>query len=83
MAIVVLVLWLFTAGAGFYLLVTSNLGRAHPAAATPAAEPATDFGFRFFGPRGKVEGDGLSEAAGMKTGGELQELRLVLLFLLG
>jgi hypothetical protein len=41
MAIVVLVLWLFTAGAGFYLLVTSNLGRARPAAITPAAEPAT------------------------------------------
>ena len=41
MAIVVLVLWLFTAGAGFYLLVTSNLGRARPAATTPAAEPAT------------------------------------------
>jgi hypothetical protein len=40
MAIVVLVLWLFTAGAGFYLLVTSNLGRARPAAATPAVEPA-------------------------------------------
>jgi hypothetical protein len=40
MAIVVLVLWLFTAGAGFYLLVTSNLGRARPAVATPAAEPA-------------------------------------------
>ena len=40
MAIVVLVLWLFTAGAGFYLLVTSNLGRARPAA--PAlAESAT------------------------------------------
>jgi hypothetical protein len=39
-AIVVLVLWLFTVGAGFYLLVTSNLGRARPAAATPAAEPA-------------------------------------------
>jgi hypothetical protein len=39
-AIVVLVLWLFTAGAGFYLLVTSNLGRARPAATTPAAEPA-------------------------------------------
>ena len=39
MAIVVLVLWLFTVGAGFYLLVTSNLGRARPAAATPAAEP--------------------------------------------
>jgi hypothetical protein len=40
MAIVVLVLWLFTAGAGFYLLVTSNLGRARPAATTPAVEPA-------------------------------------------
>lgn len=37
MAIVVLVLWLFTAGAGFYLLVTSNLGRAHPATTVPAA----------------------------------------------
>ena len=35
MAIVVLVLWLFTAGAGFYLLVTSNLGRARPAASDP------------------------------------------------
>ena len=47
MAIVVLVLWLFTAGAGFYLLVTSNLGRARPAAnapaatASPASAPAT------------------------------------------
>ena len=41
MAIVVLVLWLFTAGAGFYLLVTSNLARARTAATTPAAEPAT------------------------------------------
>jgi hypothetical protein len=41
MAIVVLVLWLFTAGAGLYLLVTSNLGRARPAAMTPASEPAT------------------------------------------
>src|SRR5262245_62174747 len=43
MAIVVLVLWLFTAGAGFYLLVTSNLGRARPAANAPAAtaSPAT------------------------------------------
>ena len=40
MAIVVLVLWLFTAGAGFYLLVTSNLGRARPAAPAQAAEPA-------------------------------------------
>jgi hypothetical protein len=39
MAIVVLVFWLFTAGAGFYLLVTSNLGRARPAVATAAAEP--------------------------------------------
>jgi hypothetical protein len=46
MAIVVLVLWLFTAGAGFYLLVTSNLSRARPAAALsaalPAAQPAPD-----------------------------------------
>jgi hypothetical protein len=33
MAIVVLVLWLFTAGAGFTLLVNSNLGRSHPAPA--------------------------------------------------
>ena len=38
MAIVVLVLWMFTAGAGIYLLVTSNLGRARPAA-NPAHEP--------------------------------------------
>jgi hypothetical protein len=43
MAIVVLVLWLFTAGAGFYLLVTSNLARARPAdqvAAAPGTQPA-------------------------------------------
>jgi hypothetical protein len=40
MAIAALVLWLLTAGAGFYLLVTSNLGRARAAAASPAAEPA-------------------------------------------
>jgi hypothetical protein len=42
MAIVVLVLWLFTAGAGFYLLVTSNLSRARPAQpeALPAQAPA-------------------------------------------
>jgi len=40
MAIVVLVLWLFTAGAGFYLLATSNLGRARPAGAILAARPA-------------------------------------------
>jgi hypothetical protein len=39
MAIVVLVLWLFTAGVGVYLLVTSNLGRARPAAKAQAAEP--------------------------------------------
>jgi hypothetical protein len=38
MAIVVLVLWLFTAGAGFYLLFTSSLSRARPAG--PAAQPA-------------------------------------------
>ena len=40
MAIVVLVLWLFTAGAGFSVLASSNLSRARPAAATPAAGPA-------------------------------------------
>jgi len=43
MAIVVLVLWLFTAGAGFYLLVTSSLGRARTPdlqAAAPAKPPA-------------------------------------------
>ena len=39
MAIVVLVLWMFTAGAGFYLLVTSNLGRARPAQAAAASGP--------------------------------------------
>ena len=37
MAIVVLVLWLFTAGAGFLLLVTSSLGRARSAAPEPKA----------------------------------------------
>jgi hypothetical protein len=43
MAIVVLVLWAFTAGAGFYLLVTSSLGRAgtpDSEAAAPATQPA-------------------------------------------
>jgi hypothetical protein len=40
MAIVVLVLWLFTAGAGFSLLVSGNLGRSRPAApATTAHVP--------------------------------------------
>src|SRR5579862_4693503 len=38
MAIVVLVLWLFTAGAGFYLLFTSNLSRARPAQAPAPAQ---------------------------------------------
>src|SRR5690348_12641274 len=38
MAIVVLVLWLFTAGAGLSLLVSSNLGRSRPA---PVAAEAT------------------------------------------
>ncbi len=41
MAIVVLVLWLFTAGVGFSLLVSSNLSRGRPAVPAPAAEPAT------------------------------------------
>jgi len=36
MAILVLVLWLFTAGAGFTLLVNSNLGRSRP---EPASSP--------------------------------------------
>ncbi len=40
MALVVLVLWLFTAGAGIYLLVTSNLARTRPAGAHPAPAPA-------------------------------------------
>ena len=35
MAVVVLVLWLFTAGAGFSTLLTSNLGRSRPAAEVP------------------------------------------------
>jgi hypothetical protein len=42
MAIVVLVLWLFTAGAGFYLLLTSSLGRARPAGpSAPVPQPAS------------------------------------------
>jgi hypothetical protein len=42
MAIVVLVLWAFTAGAGFYLLATSSLGRARAAApAVARPQPAT------------------------------------------
>ena len=40
MAIVVLVLWMLTAGAGFYLLVTSDLGRARPADAITATKRA-------------------------------------------
>jgi hypothetical protein len=42
MAIVVLVLWLFTAGVGFYLLVTSNLGRTRPAQAPAPAPTVTE-----------------------------------------
>jgi hypothetical protein len=42
MAIVVLVLWLFTAGAGFYLLVTSNLSRARPAQAPSVTSTASE-----------------------------------------
>jgi hypothetical protein len=50
MAVLVLVLWLFTAGAGFSTLLSSNLGRSRPAAEVPlpsdrapatAAAPAT------------------------------------------
>ncbi len=39
MAIVVLVLWLFTAGAGFYLLFTSSLSRARRAGPAPQPTP--------------------------------------------
>jgi hypothetical protein len=39
MAIVVLGLWLLTAGAGFYLLVTSSLGRARAAGSAGAPDP--------------------------------------------
>ena len=35
MAVLVLVLWLFTAGAGFSTLLTSNLGRSRPATEVP------------------------------------------------
>jgi len=35
MAVLVLVLWLFTAGAGFSTLLSSNLGRSRPAAEVP------------------------------------------------
>lgn len=41
MAIVVLVLWVFTAGAGFYLLITSSLGRARPARPSLTNPPPT------------------------------------------
>jgi len=43
MAIVVLVLWMFTAAAGFRLLLTSSLGRARPAG-PPAGSPQPDPG---------------------------------------
>jgi hypothetical protein len=42
MAVAVLLLWALTAGAGFYLLVTSNLRRNRPVAPVPApTAPAT------------------------------------------
>jgi hypothetical protein len=43
MAVAVLLLWALTAGAGFYLLVTSNLRRNRPVAPAPrpSAAPAT------------------------------------------
>jgi hypothetical protein len=43
MAIVVLVLWMFTAGAGLCLLLTSSLGRARPAG-PPVPSPQPDPG---------------------------------------
>lgn len=42
MAIVVLVLWLFTAGAGLYLLVTGDLGHVRPAADAAMAGQVRD-----------------------------------------
>ena len=56
MAIVVLVLWLFTAGAGFYLLVTSNLGRARPA--SPSSAPVIP------GPPSAAEASGAAGLSG-------------------
>jgi hypothetical protein len=41
MAIGVLVLWIFTAGAGFYLLVTSNLRNNQPVPTAPIPQPAS------------------------------------------
>src|SRR6516164_3719150 len=42
MAIVVLVLWLFTAGAGLYLLLSRSLGRARPSSPpAPSPQPAS------------------------------------------
>jgi hypothetical protein len=41
MAIGVLVLWIFTAGAGFYLLITSNLRGNVPVSAPPVPQPAS------------------------------------------
>ena len=40
MAIVVLVLWMFTVTAGFRLLLTSSLGRARPARTSRWHPPA-------------------------------------------
>ncbi len=41
MAILVLVLWAFTAGAGIYLLIKGTLGRPGPSRPAPAPAPAT------------------------------------------
>ena len=64
MAIVVLVLWLFTAGAGFYVLLTSSLGRSRLAGPAPqpprVAQPAS-------GPQPAASGDPPSRRAARRA----------------
>ena len=63
MAIVVLVLWLFTAGAGFSLLVTSNLSRSPPHAA--GSSRRTRHGLsRRLRPAGRLRGTGRLRRSG-------------------
>ncbi len=67
MAIVVLVLWLFTAGAGFYMLITSSLGLARfaasPASAGQPAAPSAGPGTPGGGPGTSGGGPGTSGGA--------------------
>jgi|HubBroStandDraft_2_1064218.scaffolds.fasta_scaffold116844_2 hypothetical protein len=59
MAVAVLLLWALTAGAGFYLLVTSNLRRNRPAA--PAPTPAARARAAAFAPGASAGPDAPSE----------------------